>query len=194
MFYIVPLGNPGDSYAHTRHNVAWQILDRCIAQWGLSQPVAKSAYAGRYTSGRVDGSEVFVLYPDTYMNHSGVAVRKTVPSKDIQNTIVVYDDVDMPLGAIKLSVGRGSGGHNGVTSIITELGTKDFLRVRVGIAPTNAETGEPVRPSGDRLASFVLGKFSTREEEEVAACAVRVQAMLELIMSGGPTVAMNKFN
>ncbi len=194
MFYIVPLGNIGLHYEKTRHNIAWLVMDECVRAWGLPKLIEKSSYSGRFTDGRVLGSDVLVLYPSTYMNHSGKSVRRTVSISQLTHLIVVYDDVDLPFGSIKVSQSKGSGGHNGVTSVITEMGSKDFLRIRIGIAPVHNETGESVRPTGDRLANYVLGTLSPRELEQLPDIAARVRQIIELIMSYGGGVAMNKFN
>jgi PTH1 family peptidyl-tRNA hydrolase len=194
MFYIVPLGNPGSMYEYTRHNIGWLVLDQCLAAWGLPLAIKQTASLARITSGRVGGNEVTVVYPETYMNHSGRAVKKIITSGELPRLIVVYDDVDLPFGTIKVATGRGSGGHNGVASVITEMGSKDFLRIRVGIAPIHDETGAAVRPHADRLANYVLGKFTADEQAQLPELASRVQKSLELVMSDGTAAAMNRYN
>ncbi len=194
MHYIVALGNPGEEYENTRHNVGFLMLDYVVEKSDLSTPNYSMAYEGRVTKGKINGEEVMFLYPETFMNHSGVAVRKLVPLDEIGNLIVIYDDVDLPLGKVKISHGRGDGGHNGIKSIIGSLGDKDFVRVRVGISLVNTETGLPVRPQGDKLGDFVLKKFTKGELEELELVKTKVKELMEMIVKEGVVKAMNKFN
>ncbi len=195
MYYIVALGNPGEKYATTRHNVGWQAADDFIAATGLPSLVASKALSGRVTEGLVASAEVKVLYPDTFMNNSGSAVAKLVSKTEIENLIVVHDDIDLPLGEIKLGKGRGAGGNNGVQSIIDKLGSKEFVRVRVGIAPKSFWTGKIKRPQGGgSLEKFVLKDFSGGEKKQLKEIFTRVTEAIELLVSEGLAVAMNKYN
>jgi PTH1 family peptidyl-tRNA hydrolase len=194
MQYIVGLGNPGKQYSETRHNVGWLILDGFIAATGLPSPVASSKYAGRLSEGVVAGSEVSCLYPDTFMNKSGSAVAKLVPRAAARRLIVLYDDVDLPLGEVRVSFGRGDGGHNGIKSIVSSLGTKDFVRVRIGICPKSFWTGAPKRPQGAKLPKYVLGKFTTRELRVVEEVSGVVKEVIATILADGHEAAMNRFN
>ncbi len=194
MYYIVALGNPGEEYENTRHNVGFLMLNYLVGEFDWSSPRVRMPYEGLYTEGKIDGVEVVGLLPSTFMNNSGLAVKKLVPPKDIENLVVIYDDVDLPLGKIKISKDRGDGGHNGIKSIIQHLETKDFVRVRIGIAPIHAETGLPVRPEGERLGNYVLNKFSKRELEELELVKTKVKELMEMIVKEGVVKAMNKFN
>lgn len=194
MHYVVALGNPGEKYQHTRHNAGFLMLDYIVEKSGLPTPAYSMAYEGQVTKGKVVDQAITFLYPDTFMNNSGVAVKKLVPLNEINNLVVIYDDIDLPLGKIKISQGRGDGGHNGIKSIISNLGDKDFVRLRVGISPINNETGLPVRPQGDELASFVLNKFSKRELEELEFVKIKVKELVEIIVRDGVVKAMNGFN
>ena len=195
MFYIVALGNPGEKYQDTRHNVGWQAIDHCLYAWQLPQLVESGGLSGRLTEGVVAGEEVTVLYPTTFMNNSGSAVKKLVPKGEELNLIVVHDDIDLPLGEIKVVAGRGAGGNNGVSSIIGKLGTKDFVRVRVGIAPKSFWTGKTKRPAGGGpLERFVLKPFTKSEQKQLPELFVRVQAAVEAILSDGVKIAMNRHN
>jgi len=135
MFYIVGLGNPGQKYQKTRHNVGWQALDACVQTWEFTPPVYRKKIDSRLGEGQVGNHEVTVLYPETFMNNSGIAVAAVVPKDATANLVLIYDDVDVPLGQLKVSYGNGAGGHNGVASVIERLGTRDFIRIRIGIAP-----------------------------------------------------------
>lgn len=194
MHYIVALGNPGKEYKDTRHNVGFLMLDYVQDKLSLPKPTYSMAYDGLITKGKINAEDVTCLYPETFMNHSGLAVRKLVPIDEIGNLIVIYDDVDLPLGKVKISHGRGDGGHNGIKSIIGSLGDKDFVRVRVGISPVNTETGLPVRPQGDKLGDFVLKKFTKGELEELDKVKENVLRLLEIIVKDGVGIAMNEGN
>ena len=194
MYYIVALGNPGEEYKDTRHNVGFLMLDYLVTKFDWSSPRTRMPYEGLYTEGKIEGVEVVGLFPTTFMNNSGLAVKKLVPPKEVGNLVVIYDDVDLPLGKIKISKNRGDGGHNGIKSIIHYLESKDFIRVRVGIAPLHVETGLPVRPEGERLGSYVLNKFSKRELEELELVKVRVKELIEIMVKEGVVKAMNEGN
>ena len=191
--YIVGLGNPGDKYTKQRHNVGWMVLDGLVDVFGLPAPVTSGKYSGRISEGAIVGQEVTLLYPDTYMNNSGTAVRKLVPNGEEGNIILIYDDVDIPIGEFKLSVGRGDGGHNGVKSVIGSLGTKDFIWLRVGIAATGFFGGAK-RPTGEKLPRHVLGDFKKREQTAVDEVALKMKEVIEMIVSEGIDKAMNEYN
>ena len=196
MFYIVALGNPGEKYADTRHNVGWQVVEYCLEQWGFPALVESNKFSGLITQGEVGGEEVTILLPTTYMNNSGSAVVKLVPKNEIDRLTVVHDDVDLPLGQIKITKGRGGGGNNGVASIIKKLGTKDFVRVRVGIAPKSFLTGKVKRPQGGGpLERFVLKPFTSGEKKKLnAEVYSQAERALVAILTEGAQKAMNKFN
>ncbi len=198
MYYIVGLGNPGEQYAHTRHNIGWLVLDDFSKKNNLPHAIAARHVSSRVAEGNVAGVPITLLYPDTFMNHSGTAVRKLVPKGAEATLVVVCDDVDIPLGEVKISFGRGSGGHNGVTSIINSIGTKDFIRVRIGIAKSGIwpwDKGEIKRPKGGAaLERHVLGVFSRREDEVLSGVLTTGTAALKTIIEGGYVLAMNQFN
>lgn len=193
MFYIVGLGNKGEEYVGTRHNVGWFVLGNFIKSHNLPNLVTSAKYSGRVSDGVVGETEVQILFPDTYMNQSGVAVKKLLKPTDAKQLVVVYDDIDLPLGEVKIAFSRGDGGHNGIKSVIAELGTKDFVRVRVGIAPRGF-FGGVVRPKGDKLTRYVLGKFTKREEKMLVDVATEVDRVIVTILQHGYEKAMNEFN
>jgi peptidyl-tRNA hydrolase, PTH1 family len=193
MFYLVGLGNPGAKYEKTRHNAGWWVLDACVAAWELPAAVLRKRVEGRVTDGLVLGEEVTLLYPETFMNSSGSAVAKLVPKDSLSSLILIYDDVDVPVGKIKISFGNGAGGHNGVASVIERLGTKDFVRVRIGVSPQN-EAGTVVRPGGEDLAAYVLAKVPAAEMKQYTeVLSLAIEAM-ETIMLEGKERAMNRYN
>ena len=194
MYYIVGLGNPGEKYQNNRHNIGFMVLDILVSRAGLPPAVLSARYSGKVSAGQLEQQDVMVLYPDTFMNNSGRAVKKMVPSVETDHLVVLHDDVDLPLGQVRVSFGRGSGGHNGIASIIDSLGTKDFIRVRLGIAPTSLFTGLIKRPVGEKMPKFVLGNFSARELVKVKGVGKAVLEAVVTILNDGYMMAMNRFN
>lgn len=158
MKLVVGLGNPGKEYTRTRHNVGWLILDRLAGEehWQTSTK-ANAAYLKT----ELDGAMVELLKPTTYMNNSGQAVAYAVKKHSLApaDIIVVHDDKDIPLGESRVQKARGAAGHNGVQSIIDHLGTNNFWRIRVGVAPANRAISD--------TADFVLGKFTKEEQQQL---------------------------
>lgn len=195
MYYLVGLGNPGEEYLKTRHNVGFLALDQVVDEFGFSKPVVRSWCNGRVTEGLIGNEEVTLLYPETYMNNSGVSVKKLVKQDDIKNLVVLYDDTALPIGSIKVSFGRGDGGHNGIKSIVGALGTKDFIRVRIGIAPKAFLSGKTKIIAGTDLPKFVLQKFSKGEEKILSSEVLpNVSKVLATIVEVGYVKAMNEYN
>lgn len=195
MWYLVGLGNPGEKYKHTRHNVGWVVLDMLREQGGFSSLHESREYSGQVSTGVLAGSEVTMLYPATYMNNSGAAVKKLFLGTGTKQLIVVHDDIDLPFGEVKVVVARGAGGNNGIKSIIEALGTNDFIRVRVGIAPRSIFSGEVKRPKGGGpLERFVLKPFSGGEMKKLPEVINRAAAAVTAIVKDGPQAAMNTYN
>lgn len=145
--------------------------------------------------GTVAGKKAVLVLPDTFMNKSGHAVAHFIPTKKgAGNLVLIHDDLDLPLGTLKISHGRSSGGHNGVESVIKALKTKDFVRIRIGVSRKNAK-GVAVKPSGeDKVLKFLLGKFSGTEMTELKKVFKRVVEAVEIIAKDGHATAMNQFN
>lgn len=151
--------------------------------------------SGRSTGGRLSEEPIAILYPDTFMNNSGAAVVKFVPKSEMSDLIVLHDEIDLPFGEIKISHGRGAGGNNGVKSIIEKTGSKDFVRVRIGIAPTSFWTGKVKRPQGGGpLERFVLKPFTPAERKQLPEVFARVDAAVQAIVEKGVEAAMNQYN
>ncbi len=153
MIFIVGLGNPGKTYERTRHNAGFLALDAFAKEHGFPAFKLSSKSKAFISEGEVDSQHVILAKPQTFMNKSGVSVRSLL--KQGGKLIVVHDDIDIPLGTVKVSKDRGSAGHKGVESIMEELKSKDFTRIRIGIQPL---LGKP-----ENVEDFVLQKFSPEE-------------------------------
>jgi len=170
-------------------------MDHVIQARAWPQLIADKKLSGRMTDGQVGDEAVSVLYPDTFMNNSGAAVVKFVPKAEVGDLIVLHDDIDLPFGEIKISQGRGGGGNNGVASIIQKLGSKDFIRIRIGIAPKSFWTGKVKRPSGGGpLERFVLKPFSPSERKQLPELCTQVDDVLYTLTNSGVEAAMNQYN
>ncbi len=195
MFYIVGLGNPGTEYEYTRHNVGFLALDFIVSSLQLPEPTKTGHLQGRYAEAKLKGEAVSLLYPETFMNHSGESVKKLVSGNEVANLIVLYDDVVLPFGTLRVSFDRGDGGHNGVKSIISSLGSKKFIRVRIGVGPTSFWTGKPKALNGKDLAKFVLAKFSSKERKHLEhEFLEEIKDAVSQIVTEGYEKAMNTFN
>jgi len=167
MILIVGLGNPGKKYQKTRHNIGFRVVDEL-----------KSLNLKR----------VILVKPKTFMNLSGKAVKSLMTKYKVPplNLWVIHDDIDLPLGKIRISVGRGAAGHKGVESIIKELGTKNFVRFRIGICP---KAGKP-----KNIEKFVLQKFNKKEEKLVKEVIKKTTQAIEFSLKEGLEKAMSKYN
>ena len=195
MYYILGLGNPGEKYNDTRHNVGRSLVETLQEQGDFSDWVNDNAAAALKADGSLANQPAGLLLPETFMNRSGDTAAYLVNKQGakLSELIVVHDDIDLPLGEVKISVGKGAGGNNGVASIIAAVG-KDFVRVRVGIARQSFWTKKTVRPTGPALNRYVLGRFTRGESNKLEKIGNEVQRALALIVEKGAASAMNKFN
>jgi peptidyl-tRNA hydrolase, PTH1 family len=175
---VVGLGNPGDRYARTRHNVGFEVAALAAERWGL--PKAKKRYAGLYTEGRADSARVAVLLPQTYMNDSGKSVgpARGALGVDLEHVVVVHDEIDLPFGRVEARLGGGLAGHNGLRAVREGLGSPDFRRVRVGV-------GRPDTTDPEIVSAHVLGRFS-EPKEEVREVVERAADALERLITAPP--------
>jgi PTH1 family peptidyl-tRNA hydrolase len=177
-FLIVGLGNPGPEYASTRHNIGWLVLDRLARDAGA--PAFKSKFQGELAKGSLGGQECLFLMPQTYMNESGRSVQPAaaffhVAARDI---VVVHDELDLPFADVRVKLGGGHAGHNGLRSIVQHLGTPDFVRVRMGI-------GRPPAGFLGDVAAFVLSGFAPAEKPRILDLVEKgAQAVLQILTSG----------
>lgn len=175
IYTLVPLGNPGEKYIRTRHNAARIMLTL------IETHIEK-----------MESVEVFI--PETFMNESGRDVAEYLRFKEGRELIVMYDDKDLPLGKIRISHDRGDGGHNGVKSIIESLGTREFVRIRIGIAPQDVDGKEVKAPHGMEVQDFVMGKFREEEDVVLREVAPQVVGAIQAIVEVGYAKAMERYN
>lgn len=190
MKVIVGLGNPGREYAATRHNVGWWLIDHLADVWHFDG--WKKDGESHVGNGVVDGVKVRLVKPQTYMNLSGQALRNFVrrpfwsPAKDL---LIVVDEVQLPVGRIRIRPRGSAGGHNGLKSVEHALGTQDYARLRIGVGPSEERKG--IYPN---LADFVLAPFARDEKEDILALMPQLTATVETWLKEGVEKAMNLHN
>lgn len=190
MKLIVGLGNPGRGYAGNRHNIGFISLNYFARKYGIEFN-HKQALA-RVGKGEIAGQRVMLARPQTFMNASGESVSRLVKSLKIgpEDLLVIHDDLDLPLGRIRIRAGGSAGGHKGIQSIIDKFGTRDFVRLKVGVG--RPQNGEPA--DEDDVIDYVLSDFSDDEKITIAATVPLVSDAILAILTEGPVAAMNKFN
>ncbi len=195
MFIIAGLGNPDQEYIGTRHNTGRIMLEVFRARHNLPAWDADKKSKSLISKGEVAGEKVTLVEPETYMNKSGSALSYFIKSKKAaENLIVIYDDLDLPVGSIKVSFNKSSGGHRGLQSIISAVKTEAFLRIRVGISPVTA-SGKLKKPKGeDAVGKHILGVFKKPEQDILKKVAMRVSDALEMLLTEGKEKAMGEFN
>ena len=183
MYLIVGLGNPEEDYSNTRHNMGFNTINKISKEYDIE--VNKKKFKGLYGTGMIEGEKVILLKPQTFMNLSGESVKEVVDFYKIENDdiIVIYDDMDVELGTIKIRKKGGPGSHNGMKSVVQYLGT-DFARIRVGIG----------KPEDNDFIRYVIGPIP-KEEKEILdkSTTTAKEAVIEIIKKGVDN-AMNKFN
>ena len=186
MFLIAGLGNPGRQYEKTRHNMGFDVIDEIIDRCRI--PQGGIAHKAMYGKGIIAGEKVMLAKPLTYMNLSGESIREFVNYYKIDpetELIVIYDDIDLEPGQIRIRKKGSAGGHNGIKSIIGQLGTQNFYRIKVGVG---------AKPNGWDLADYVLGHFSSQERELVDEAVKKAADAVETILQSGIDAAMNQYN
>lgn len=183
MFLIVGLGNPGKEYAGTRHNIGFEAVDYIADKYNIE--LNRIKFKGIFGEGMINGKKVILLKPTTYMNLSGDSIREVVNFYKISNEdiIVIYDDISLEVGRLRIREKGSHGGHNGIKSIIANLSSDVFPRVKIGVGG----------PKGD-LVSHVLGKFSNSEIEILRESIIATSEAVTTILSSDTKEAMNKFN
>ena len=185
MYLIVGLGNPETDYANTRHNMGFDVINQITNITGIK--VTKSKFNALYGMGEIKGKKVILVKPQTYMNLSGESIIEfkkyyKISNKDI---IVIYDDIDLDIGSIRIKPKGSSGTHNGMKSVVENLKTEDFIRVRVGIgSPENKED----------IINYVIGAISKKEREKLEKSVEKAAQSVIEILENGIDIAMNKYN
>ena len=186
MYIIVGLGNPGRKYVGTRHNMGFEALDAVAAKYSID--IKKSKFNALFGEGTIEGEKVVLVKPQTFMNLSGQAVREFKNWYKAENSeiIIIYDDVSLPVGKMRIRPKGSAGGHNGIKDIIYQLSSEDFPRIKIGV-------GSPENPDYD-LADYVLGKFTKNEVKELIPIAIKAAEAVGEIIKNGVEKAMSKFN
>ncbi|MCF0144361.1 MAG: aminoacyl-tRNA hydrolase [Firmicutes bacterium] len=184
MYVIAGLGNPGKKYETTRHNMGFLVLDEFADRHGIK--VTKIKHKALIGEGRIAGEKVLLVKPQTYMNLSGESLREIVSYYDVpvENLLVIYDDMDIPTGAIRIRKKGSSGSHNGMKSVIYQLQSDGFPRMRIGIGKT----------SGEDWKDFVTGKVSKKEADVLTETIKKAAEAVDCILEDGIDIAMNRFN
>lgn len=186
MFLIVGLGNPGKQYEHTRHNVGFDVMDAIAEKYNIS--ISEKKHKALCGKGVIEGQKVVLAKPQTFMNLSGESVAELLNYYKLdpeEELLVIFDDISLAPGNIRIRKKGSAGGHNGIKNIIAQTGTQNFQRIKVGV-------GE--KPKGWDLADYVLGHFEKADREKVEDAFTDAVAAAEMILRGDIDQAMNDFN
>jgi len=186
MFVIVGLGNPGKKYENTRHNAGFMSIDALAEKYGIN--ISEKKHKALCGTGVIEGNKVLLIKPQTFMNVSGESVRSVMDFYKIdpeEDMMVIYDDISLAPGNIRIRKKGSAGGHNGIKSIISHAGTQNFMRIKVGV-------GE--KPSGWNLADYVLGHFSEEDNQKLKDVMPDIIQAATLMVQGDVDKAMNDFN
>jgi len=185
LWAVVGLGNPGRRYSETRHNVGFTFVKKTAKEWKVK--LRKKIFFSKAGEVKRKNEKILLALPQTYMNKSGLTVKKILEGRDIkpENLVVVYDDLDIPLGEIRIRKRGGPGTHKGMSSIVEEIRTEEFPRIRVGLGPL---------PEGENAVNYVLSSFEKAEKSRLAEGLRKAREALEMILSGEVERAMNTYN
>lgn len=185
MYIIAGLGNPGKEYDKTRHNAGFMVIDRLSDKYNID--VNDEKFKGLLGKGVIEGNKVIIVKPQTYMNNSGECLRAVMDyyKADIDDLIVVFDDISLEPGKLRLRPKGSAGGHNGIKSIIAHLGSDQFKRVKFGVGD---------KPKGWDLVDWVLGRFKAEDEDAISEGIDRACDALACIMNEGIESGMNRYN
>lgn len=188
MILIVGLGNPGEKYNGTRHNIGFVVVKEFQKENNFPEFHISKKFNALISERTLDKEQMVLVLPETYMNNSGKSVKILAKSYKLEarSLIIVHDDIDLPLETIRLSIGRGAAGHKGVESIIKEFKTKDFIRVRIGICPLD------FKPKN--IEKFVLKKLDKKESEKVKEIVKKSRLAIETIIKEGFEKAIQKYS
>ena len=171
MKLVVGLGNPGEKYQNNRHNIGFMIVDGLLNFYKLGSFKQRPGY--EYNKCEIDGEKAVIIKPQNYMNLSGIATVAAANFYKVDSILIIHDDIDLPLGRVKCKIGGGHGGHNGLRSIDGHLGTNNYARLRVGV-------GRPM--NNNMVSDFVLGNFSTVEQDIVGELTLKIAKIFGLLL------------
>ena len=184
MYLIVGLGNPEEEYSNTRHNMGFNVINKLAEEYKID--VNRNKFDALLGTGSIEGEKVILLKPQTYMNLSGKSIIQVVNFYKIplQNVFVIYDDIDIEPGLIRIRKKGSSGSHNGMKSVVAELNSEDFARIRVGIG----------KPENNDMINYVIGKIPKEGQEPLEEGVLKAKQAVVEILKNGLDRAMNKFN
>ena len=201
-YIIAGLGNPGEEYENTRHNTGRIVLNAVAKAFDAEDFSFDKKMNALVAKGKIGKEKVTFIEPETFMNNSGKALvsmvkvkaNKKLKLKTAANFVVIYDDFQLPLGRIKISFNRSSGGHNGLESVIKAVKTEAFVRIRVGTAAENAKGNARVPHGDEKVLKFILGKYKDDEMKELKKVSKKAAEAVEMIVKEGREKAMSVFN
>lgn len=188
MKLVVGLGNPGKQYERTRHNAGFMAMDFLKEAFDFADCKEVPKHKAWIAEGVIAGEKALLVKPTTFMNLSGQSVQSLVQfyKLDSLDVVIVHDEVDIPSGTLRIKTMGGAAGHNGIKSVTQDLGTEEYLRIRLGVAPLIPYKGE--------LSDYVLGKMTKEEEDLMKENLERLPSLFEILFQHGPESAMNKFH
>ncbi len=195
MIYVYGLGNPGSEYEKTRHNAGRIVLSFIAKENDFSDWRDDMKLKSHKSKGELGGEKVEFITPNTFMNNSGNAVAPVIDNlKKLKNLVVVYDDIDLAIGTLKISFNRSSGGHNGLESVIKRVKSREFVRIRIGVSP-HTPAGKTKKPKGEEaVLKFLLGVFKEDEFKILKSQSKKVAEIIAMISREGKDKAMTIFN
>ena len=194
-YIIAGLGNPGQEYENTRHNTGRIVLNAIAKTFEAEDFSFDKKMNALVAKGKVGKEKVTFIEPETFMNKSGSAIKYMVKSaKAAEKLVVIYDDFQLPIGRIKISFNRSSGGHNGLESVIKAIKTEAFVRIRVGTAAENTKGNAKVPHGDEKVLKFILGKYKDDEMKEIKKASKKATEAVEMIIKEGREKAMSVFN
>ncbi|OHB15851.1 MAG: hypothetical protein A2431_01160 [Candidatus Zambryskibacteria bacterium RIFOXYC1_FULL_39_10] len=200
MFYIVGLGNPGSEYENTRHNTGRMAVNKLLKDLKIEDLKINKKANALVADGKIGKEKMTMILPETFMNNSGKAIsffvkpKLKTSKKGIENLVVVHDDIDLPIGTMKVSYNKGTGGHRGLDSIVRAVKTKEFVRVRIGVSPATAK-GKAKKPEGEKaILDLILGKFKPSEADIMKKMFKKASEAIQTLIIEGRERAMNIYN
>jgi len=193
-YIILGLGNPGEEYEKTRHNVGAIALDMFAKKIGGGEWKKDGVRNAFIAKADLSGEKILFIKPQAFMNKSGVSVKDLAGSKKkIENMVVIHDDLDLPIGSMKIVFDRGSGGHKGVESINRAVKSTAYARIRIGVCPTTP-SGKLKKPDHDKLLDFIVGEMKASELDAIKKIGKKVCEALEMMITESRQKAMTEFN